>query len=123
MILMISFSEECRILQDFLIIVKKKKDFSNNSNEDEAFKMSREGGLNTGTWSDITDHLFTESLKGPECVTKLLNCIKNRKTNNIYNTTNKLKEKQLNSKSHLQELSNALDLILMNREGKREKKL
>lgn len=72
------------ITRFFYHSLKKKKDFSNNSNEDEAFKISREGDLNTGTWSDITDHLFTESLKGPECVTKLLNCIKNRKTNNIY---------------------------------------
>ena len=37
----------------------------------------------TSKSSDIPDDLFTESLKEPECVTILLNCIKNRKTNTV----------------------------------------
>ena len=77
MVLIISLSEECRIFQDFLIVVqKKKKHLSHNSNDGEASKNPREGSLNTSTSSDIPDDLFAESLKDPECVTILLNCIK-----------------------------------------------
>ena len=76
MVLIISLSEEYRIFQDFSIVVQKKKDLSNNSNDGEASKKPREGSLNTSTSSDIPDDLFAESLKDPECVTILLNCIK-----------------------------------------------
>ena len=76
MVLIISLSEEYRIFQDFSIVVPKKKDLSNNSNDGEASKKPREGSLNTSTSSDIPDDLFAESLKDPECVTILLNCIK-----------------------------------------------
>ena len=72
MILIISLSEECKIFQDFSIVVqKKKRDLSNNSNDGEASKKPREGSLNTSTSSDIPEDLFTESLKDPECVTIL----------------------------------------------------
>ena len=83
MILIISLSEECRIFQDFSIIVKKKRfkqlkkrDLKGNCNNGEGSKKPREGSLNTSTSSDIRDDLFTESLKNPECVTVLLNCMK-----------------------------------------------
>ena len=72
MILIISLSEKCRLLQDFSITVKKR-DLINISNKGEASKKPREGSLNTSTSSDIPDDLFTESLKDPECVTILLN--------------------------------------------------
>ena len=91
----------------------EKRDLNNNSNEGEAFKKSREGTLNTSTSSDITDDLFTESFKDPECVTKLLNCIKKIEwqITHIFSTTNELKETQIKSENHLQGLSNALDFI------------
>ena len=54
MILIILFSEECRIFQDFSIIVKKKRDLSNNYNDGETSKNPREGSLNTSTSIDIT---------------------------------------------------------------------
>ena len=72
----ISLSKEYRIFQDFSIVVKKKRDLSNNSNDDEASKKPKVGSLNTSTSSDIPDYLFTESLKESECVTILLKCIK-----------------------------------------------
>ena len=74
--ILISLSEESRIFQDFSIVVQKKRDLSNNSNDGETSKKPREGSLNTSTSSDIPDDLFTESLKDPKCVTILLNCIK-----------------------------------------------
>ena len=64
MILIILFSEECRIFQ-----VKKKRDLSNNYNEGEASKKPWEPSLNTSISSDVPDDLFTESMKDPECVT------------------------------------------------------
>ena len=60
----------------------KKRDLSNNSNACETSKRPSEGSLNKSTSSDIPDDLFTESLKDPECVTILLNCIKKRNANN-----------------------------------------
>ena len=50
----------------------------------ETSKKSREGSLNTSTSSDVSDDVFTASLKNPECIIILLNCIKNSKWNNTY---------------------------------------
>ena len=67
MILIISLSEECRILQDFSIVVQKKIETINNSNNGEVSKKPREGSLNTSISNDIPDDLFTQSLKDPVC--------------------------------------------------------
>ena len=56
----------------------KKRDLSNNYNDGETSKKPREGSLNTSTSSDIPDHLFTESLKDPNFIAILLNCIKKK---------------------------------------------
>ena len=115
MILIISLSEECRIFQDFLIVVQKTRDLSNNSNDGETSKKTREDSLNTSTsvTSDIRDDLFTESLKEPDCVAVLLNCIKKmeKQITQIFDNTNELKEKQIKDKSQLQKPSNSVDFI------------
>ena len=106
-------SEECRIFQDFSIAAQKKRDLSNNSNDGETSKKSWEGSLNTSSSSDIPDDLFTESLKDPDCVALLLNCIKKmeKQITKIFDNTNELKEKQIKDESHPQELSDATDFI------------
>ena len=115
MVLIISLSEECRISQGFLIVVQKKRDLSHNSNDGEISKKTREDSLNTSTsvTSDIRDDLFTESLKEPDCVAILLNCIKKmeKQITQIFDNTNELKEKQIKGESHLQELSDAVDFV------------
>ena len=122
-------SEECRIFQDFSIAAQKKRDLSNNSNDGETSKKSWEGSLNTSSSSDIPDDLFTESLKDPDCVALLLNCIKKmeKQITKIFDNTNELKEKQIKDESHPQELSDATDfinkeLINTNKKKNREKK-
>ena len=122
-------SEECRIFQDFSIAAQKKRDLSNNSNDGETSKKSWEGSLNTSSSSDIPDDLFTESLKDPDCVALLLNCIKKmeKQITQIFDNTNELKEKQIRDESHPQELSDATDfinkeLINTNKKKNREKK-
>ena len=122
-------SEECRIFQDFSIAAQKKRDLSNNSNDGETSKKSWEGSLNTSSSSDIPDDLFTESLKDPDCVALLLNCIKKmeKQITQIFDNTNELKEKQIKDESHPQELSDATDfinkeLINTNKKENREKK-
>ena len=94
---------------------KKKRDLSNNSNDGETSKKTREDSLKTSTsvTSDIRDDLFTESLKEPDCVAILLNCIKKMENQitQIFDNTNKLKEKQIKGESHLQELSDAVDFV------------
>ena len=121
--------EECRIFQDFSIAAQKKRDLSNNSNDGETSKKSWEGSLNTSSSSDIPDDLFTESLKDPDCVALLLNCIKKmeKQITQIFDNTNELKEKQIKDESHPQELSDATDfinkeLINTNKKENREKK-
>ena len=91
----------------------KKRELSNNSNDGEASKKPREGSLNTSTSSGIPDDLFTESLKDSECVTILLNCIKEveKQITQIFDNTNELKAKQIKGESHLQEFSGAVDFI------------
>ena len=91
----------------------KKRDLSNNSNDSETSKKPWEGSLNTSSSNDIPDDLFTESLKDPDCVTLLLNCIKKmeKQITQIFDNTNELKEKQIKDKSHPQELSDATDFI------------
>ena len=108
-----SLSEECWIFQDFSITVQKKRDLINNSNDGETSKKPREGSLNTSTSSDIPNDLFTESLKDPDCVALLLNCIKKmeKQITQIFDNTNELKEKQIKGESHLQELSDAADFV------------
>ena len=107
-----SLSEECWIFQDFSITVQKK-DLINNSNDGETSKKPREGSLNTSTSSDIPNDLFTESLKDPDCVALLLNCIKKmeKQITQIFDNTNELKEKQIKDKSQLQKPSNSVDFI------------
>ena len=91
----------------------KKRDLSNNSNDSETSKKPWEGSLNTSSSNDIPDDLFTESLKDPDCVTLLLNCIKKmeKQITQIFDNTNELKEKQIKDESHSQELSDATDFI------------
>ena len=107
----------------------KKRDLSNNSNDGETSKKSWEASLNTSSSSDIPDDLFTESLKDPDCVALLLNCIKKmeKQITQIFDNTNELKEKQIKDESHPQELSDATDfinkeLINTNKKENREKK-
>ena len=94
----------------------KKRDVSNNSNKNEASKEPTEGSLNTSTSSYIQYDLFSESLKDPKCVIIFLNYIKKieKPISDILENTNELKEKQFKGKSHLQELSNAVDFITKN---------
>ena len=108
-----SLSEECWIFQDFSITVQKKRDLINNYNDGETSKKPREGSLNTSTSSDIPNDLFTESLKDPDCVALLLNCIKKmeKQITQIFDNTNELKEKQIKDKSQLQKPSNSVDFI------------
>ena len=55
----------------------KKRDLSDNSNQEESSKKLKDGSLNISKASDILDEVFTESLKSPDCVSILLSSIKN----------------------------------------------
>ena len=59
-------------------------------------KMNEESS--TGSLTDMADDIFAESLKSPECVEILFNCLKNveRQTKDIYTQHNTVK---LNAKS------------------------
>ena len=53
----------------------KKRDLSNNSEESgESNKTQRQGSLND---SSVSEKVFAERLKFPECVSILFNCLQN----------------------------------------------
>ena len=55
----------------------KKRDLSDNSNQEKSSKKLKDGSLNTSRASDILDEVFTDSLKSPDCVNILFSFIKN----------------------------------------------
>ena len=91
----------------------KKRDLSDNSNQEESSKKLKDRRLNTSKASDILDEVFTESLKSPDCVNILLSCIKNvwRQITQIFENTKELKERQIKGEKHLAELTEAIDFI------------
>ena len=54
----------------------KKRDLSDNWNQEESSKKLKDGSLDTSRPSDIPKEVFTESLKSPDCVNTLFSCIK-----------------------------------------------
>ena len=44
----------------------KKRDLSDNSNQEESSKKLKDGSLNTSRASDIPDEVFTENLKSEQ---------------------------------------------------------
>ena len=91
----------------------KKRDLSDNSNQEESSKMLKDGSLNTSRASDIPDEVFTESLKSPDCVNILFNCIKNveKKITQIFENTKEMNEGQIKGEKQLAELAEAIDFI------------
>ena len=91
----------------------KKRDLSDNSNQEESSKKLKDGSLNTSRASDIQDEVFTESLKLPDCVNILFGCIKNveRQTTQIFENMKELKSRQIKGEKHLAELTKAIDFI------------
>ena len=75
----------------------KKRDLSDNSNQEDSSKKLKYGSLNTRRVSVIPDEAFTESLKSPNCVNFLFSCIKNveRQITQIFKNTKELKEGQI----------------------------
>ena len=72
----------------------KKRDISDNSNQEESSKKLKDESLNTSRAGDIPDEVFTESLKSPDCVNILFSCIKNveREITQIFENTKEFKE-------------------------------
>ena len=73
----------------------------------------KERSLNTSRVSDIPDEVFTESLKSPDCVNILFNCIKNveKKITQIFENTKEMNEGQIKGEKQLAELAEAIDFI------------
>ena len=84
----------------------KKRDLSDNSNQEESRKKLKDGSLNTSRASYIPVEVFTESLKLPDGVNILFSCIKNveRQKSKIFEDTKGLKEGQIKGEKYLEEL-------------------
>ena len=91
----------------------RKRDLSDNSNQEESSKKLKDGSMNTSRASVIPDEVFTESLKSPDCVNILFSCIKNveRQITQMFKNTKELKEGQIKGEKHFAELTEAIDFI------------
>ena len=91
----------------------KKRDVSDNSNQEESSKKLKDGSLNTSRASDIPEELFTKSLKSPDCVNILFSSIKSveRQITQIFKNVKELKEAQIEGEKHVADLTEAIDFI------------
>ena len=91
----------------------RKRDLSDNSNQEESSKKLKDGSMNTSRVSVIPDEVFTESLKSTDSVNILFSCIKNveRQITQMFKNTKELKEGQIKGEKHFAELTEAIDFI------------
>ena len=91
----------------------KKRDLSDNLNQEESSKKLKDGSMNTSRVSVIPGKVFTESLKSLDCVNILFSCIKNveRQITQMFKNTKELKEEQIKGEKHFAELTEAIDFI------------
>ena len=78
----------------------KKRDLSDQSKICKDPKKMREES-STGSLTEMADDVFSESLKSPECIEILFNCLRNveRQTKEIYTLAHSTQDHQLKAKS------------------------
>ena len=94
----------------------KKSNLSNKSSNEEALKKLREANLDNSAYLDVSvyneDH-FTEGLKSPQCVSNLINCMKNLKSRlvRLSKCSKKTKDRQIKGKCQRTDLAKSLNFI------------
>ena len=96
--------------------ISKKRDLSNNSRDEEASKKLRDGSLDNSAVSDVSannEDSFTESLKSPECVSILMNCMQNleKQVGHIFRMLEKTEDRQIKGECQLTDLAKGIEFI------------
>ena len=67
----------------------------------------------TGSLTDMADDVFAESLKSPECIETLFNCLKNveRQTKDIYTLAHSTQDRQIKCENQLIDLRESINFL------------
>ena len=84
-------------ISKFFEKASKKRDLSDQSNTCEDQKKMREDKGSTRSLNNMADDVFRESLKSPECIEILFNCLRNveRQTKDIYTLAHSTQDHQI----------------------------
>ena len=90
----------------------KKRDLSDQSKTWEDPKKMREES-STGNLTDMSDDVFAESLKSPECIKILFNCLRNmeRQTKDIYTLAHSIQDHQIKGEKELVDLTESINFL------------
>ena len=99
-------------ISKFFEKTSKKRDLSYQSKTCEDPKKMREES-STGRLTDMADDVFAESLKSPECIEILFNCLRNaeRQTKDIYTLAHSTQDHQIKDKMQLIDLTESINFL------------
>ena len=100
-------------ISKFFEKASKKRDLSGQSKTCEDQKKMREDKSSTGSLTGIADDVFAESLKSPECIEILFNCLRNgeRQTKDIYTLAHSTQDHQLKGEKQLIDLTESINFL------------
>ena len=100
-------------ISKFFEKASKKRDLSDQSKTCKDPKKMREDKSSTGSLTDIADDGFAESLKSPECIEILFNCLRNveRQTKDIFTLAHSTQDHQIKSEKQLTDLTESINLL------------
>ena len=99
-------------ISKFFEKASKKRDLSDQSKTCEDPKKMREES-STGSLTDMADDVFAESLKSPECIEILFNCLRNveRQTKDIYTLAHSTQDHQIKGEKQLIDLTESINFL------------
>ena len=99
-------------ISKFFKKASKKRDLSDQSKTCEDLKKMREES-STGSLTDMADDAFAESLKSPECIEILFNCLRNveRQTKDIYTLAHSTQDHQIKGEKQLIDLTESINFL------------
>ena len=101
----------CKDISKFFGKASKKRDLNDQSKTCEDPKKMKEDKSSTGSLIDMADDVFAESLKSPECIEILFNCLRNveRESKDIYTLVHSTQESQIKGEKQLIDLTESID--------------
>ena len=100
-------------VSEFFEKASRMRDLSDQSKTCEDPKKMREDESNTGSLTDMADDVFAESLKSPECIEILFNCLRNveRQTKDIYTLVHSAQDHQIKGEKQLIDLTESINFL------------
>ena len=95
---------------DISKFLAKKRNLSDQSNNDDEPKWFREGSSVSNSSPNLPSNVFQESLKSPDCMKILLNCFQNlhKEVNELYILAQSNNEKHNKGKKQLLDLTESI---------------